>query len=65
MTILVTWLLWLSGLGVLANLLLSIWILNRLGTTLMPYRSMHELETAYLNGQITRDAYDRFTARLR
>lgn len=59
------WLMWATGLGVLFNLLLSLWILNALGSAIMPYRSIRDLETAYQNGQITRDAYDRFAARLR
>lgn len=59
------WLLWLTGLGVLLNLLLGLWILNSLGSAIMPYRSLRDLEMAYQNGQITRDAYDRFASRLR
>ncbi|HLO03809.1 MAG TPA: hypothetical protein VK191_11940 [Symbiobacteriaceae bacterium] len=65
LTVTAAWLLWLTGLGVLFNLLLSLWILNSLGSAIMPYRSIRDLETAYQNGQITRDAYDRFAARLR
>lgn len=63
--IVVAWLLWLTGFGVLFNLLLSLWILNAIGGAIMPYRSIRDLETAYQNGQITRDAFDRFMARLR
>jgi hypothetical protein len=65
MTTVSIWFLWLIGLGVLLNLLLSLWILGGLRTAYTPYRSMHDLENAYKNGQISREAYERFASSLR
>jgi hypothetical protein len=65
MTTVSNWLLWLTGLGVLLNLLLSFWILTILPAAGTPFRTRRELETAYEGGQISWDAYERWASRLR